>query len=40
MEYQKSQKVSKISQQNNLETITNLNDKEIPKERYISPEER
>ena len=31
--------VSNISQQNNLETVTNGNDKEIPKERYISPEE-
>ena len=25
---------------NNLETVTNENDKEIPRERYISPEER
>ena len=25
---------------NNLETVTNENDKEIPKERYISPEKR
>ena len=33
-------KVSKISQQNNLETITNELAKEIPNERYISPEER
>ena len=33
-------KVSKNSQQNNSETVTNENDKEIPKERYISPEER
>ena len=32
--------ISKNSQQNNLETITNKNDKEIPEERYISPEER
>ena len=32
--------VSKILQQNNSETVTNENDKEIPKERYISPEER
>ena len=31
--------VSKNSQQNNLETVTNENDKEIPKERYISKEE-
>ena len=30
--------VSRNSQQNNSETITNENDKEIPKERYISPE--
>ena len=28
------------SQQNNSETVTNEHDKEIPKERYISPEER
>ena len=33
MEYQKITKVSKNSQQNE-------NDKEIPKERYISPKER
>ena len=26
--------------QNNLETVKNMHDKEIPKERYISPEER
>ena len=32
-------KVSKNTQQNNSETVTNENDKEIPKERYISPEE-
>ena len=30
----------KNSQQNNSETVTNENRKEIPKERYISPEER
>ena len=33
-------KGSKISQQNNSETVTNEHDKEIPKEKYISPEER
>ena len=33
-------KVSKSSQQNNLETVTNEHDKEIVKERYISPEEK
>ena len=33
-------KVSKNSQQNTLETVANENDKEIPKERYISPEKR
>ena len=33
-------KVSKNSQQNNSETVTNEYDKEIPKERYIPPEER
>ena len=32
--------VSNNSQQNNSGTITNENDKEIPKERYISPKER
>ena len=31
---------SNISQQNNSETVTNEHDKEIPKERYISTEER
>ena len=33
-------KVSKNWQQNNSETVTNEHDKEIPKERYISQEER
>ena len=33
-------KVSKNSEQNNSETVINEHDKEIPKERYISPEER
>ena len=33
-------KFSKNLQQNNSETFANKNDKEIPKERYISPEER
>ena len=32
--------VSKNSQQNNSETIKNENDKEISKERYVSPKER
>ena len=32
-------KVSKNSQQNNSETVTNERDKKIPKERYISSEE-
>ena len=32
--------VSKNSQQNNSETVTNEHDKEIPKERYISPKQR
>ena len=31
-------KVSKCSQQNNLGTVTNENDKELPTERYMSPE--
>ena len=33
-------KVSRSSLQNNSEIITNKHDKEIPKGRYISPEER
>ena len=33
-----STKVSKNSQQNNSETVTNKNDKKIPKQRYIFPE--
>ena len=33
-------KTSKNSQQDNSETVTNTNDKEISKEIYISPEER
>ena len=40
MEYQTITKFSKNSQQNNSETVTNGNDKKIPKQRYISPEER
>ena len=32
--------VSKNPQQNNSKTVTNEHNKEIPKERYISPEER
>ena len=32
-------KVSKNSQQNTSETVTNEHDKKIPKERYVSPEE-
>ena len=31
-------KVLKKSRQNNSETVTNENDKKIPKERYMSPE--
>ena len=34
----KSIKISKASQEINSETITSKHDKEIPKERYISPE--
>ena len=33
-------KVSRNSPQNNSEAIKNEHDQEIPKERYISPEER
>ena len=40
MEYQNITKVSNNSQQNNSETVTNKNDKEIPKEIYISSKER
>ena len=40
MEYQKITRVSKNLLQNNSETFTNENDKEIPKESYVSPEER
>ena len=32
--------VSKISQQNNSEIVKNENDKVIPEEKYVSPEER
>ena len=33
-------KVLKNLQQNNSEIVTNEHDKEIPKEKYISPEDR
>ena len=33
-------KFQSISQQNNAEAVTNENDIEIPKERYLSPGER
>ena len=36
-DYQNITKVSKNSQQNNSETVTNENDEEIPKERCIFP---
>ena len=36
----KIKKVSKTLTHNNSETLTNGHDKEIPKERYIFPEER
>ena len=39
MEYKKITEVSKNSQKNSSETVPNENDKEIPKERYTSPEE-
>ena len=35
-----SKQVSKNSKQNNSETVTNGQDKEIPNERYIFPEKR
>ena len=40
MEYQKIKNVTKNLQQNNSQKVTNENDKEIAKERYISPKER
>ena len=39
-EYQDITKDWKNSEQYNLETVKNENDKEVPKERYMSPEER
>ena len=36
----KSQKLLKNLQENNPETVTKKHDKEIAKERHISPEER
>ena len=36
----KNTRVSENLQQKNSETVTNEEDKEIPKEIYISPEER
>ena len=49
MEYQKiagavanliGNKISKTSPQNNWETVTNENDKTIPRRRFISPKKR
>ena len=40
MLYKKITKVAKKLQQNNPETVTNENDKEIPKERSVFPKER
>ena len=40
MKYQKITKSSKNSQKNNSETVKNEYNKEMPKERYICPEER
>ena len=39
MEYKKKKSFKKFTR-NNLETLKNDNDKEIPKEIFISPEER
>ena len=36
----KSQKFQKILQENNSETVTNEHDKELLKERYISPQKK
>ena len=38
--YDRITKASKNALQYNSEPVTNTNDKEIPKERYISPEEK
>ena len=38
--FQKNTKISKKLQQNNSEAVTTEHDKEIPKEKYMSPEER
>ena len=40
MEYWKITTFSKKLEKNNSETVTNEPDKEIPKERYISPKEK
>ena len=40
MEYQKIKNVTKNLEQNNSQKVTNENDKEIAKERYISRKER
>ena len=40
MKYQKIANPSRNSPQNNSETVTNDNDKEIPKERCIPSQER
>ena len=40
MKSQKIKKISKNSLQNNSKTVTNKNDKEMSKERYISPERK
>ena len=40
MEYRKITQASKNSQQNNSEKVINKKIKQIPKERYISPDER
>ena len=39
-QYDRITKASKNALQYNSEPVTNTNDKEIPKERYISPEEK
>ena len=36
----KSKKILNTSQENNSETVTNEHGREIPKERYISPQEK
>ena len=40
IKFKRITKVTKNSQYNNFETVTYVDNKEIPKERYTSPKER